>query len=127
MKKIMCAVLCILLAGTASMFAAEQTSGSYADGLIAGEAMAKGQGIHYLSGCLLGPVALIFPYIGTPDIPASMIMGKSGEYILGFKEGYTIKSRKINMKNAVVGCAASSLAYVAVWGVYIGMLGSVAY
>lgn len=107
-------------------------NGTYQEGLMNGEMMAKGNGWAFWSGCCLSPSgfgfvpAIVFA-VTEPSVPMEMVMGKSPEYIQGFRQGYINKARGKNIKNSLIGCGVGScLTTVAVYA-YVALVYTAAY
>jgi len=101
--------------------------GTYQEGLNFGKQVAKGNGLYFFSGCLLGVIGIVIPAVVEPEVPMEMVMGRSAEYIQGFRQSYISESKKKNVWWSVGGCAASSAAtgilYVVYFGAMLGMAG----
>lgn len=83
--------------------------GTYQEGLFYGEMMAKGNGMYFFSGCCLGAIGIVIPAVVEPKVPMEMVMGRSAEYIQGFRSGYIAEARSKNIRYAVYGCCTQSL------------------
>ena len=121
-RKVTSSMLIILLI-TVPLSAQNKTS-EYLKGKLDGEIMAKGEPIWFLSGCLLGGLGVILPYVIEPSVPMEHLMGKSDMYTAGFMEGYRQKAKKENFKYAVYGCVTTGVVYIVVYAVLIASIAS---
>lgn len=98
-----------------------RTPGTYAEGYRDGKQMADGKNIYFAAGFCLGAIGIIIPYVVQPDVPSSMLMGKSPDYARGFENGFKEETRKQNIRSAAwgygtccgVGCGVYWLLYAA--------------
>ncbi|HGE70588.1 TPA: hypothetical protein ENX78_07120 [Candidatus Poribacteria bacterium] len=84
-------------------------------GRIAGEQAGKSKtnGVAWMAiGCLGGLLGVIVAYIYEPSPPASLLLGKSPEYVAAFTDAYKNGAKSVQTKNAWTGCIVSTLLYV---------------
>ncbi len=88
------------------------------------EGMAKGakagNGAWFFSGCLLGVLGIILPYVIDPTVPVEDLMGKSSSYVLGYTDGFKESAKGANFKYAMYGCGVSAAAEVILYVIIIG-------
>lgn len=63
-------------------------------------------------GCLGGLLGVIVAYIYEPSPPASLLLGKSPEYVAAYTDAYKAAAKSAQAKNAWTGCIVSTLLYV---------------
>jgi hypothetical protein len=110
-------LLCVVLAPIAAAAKkAEARSEDYIQGRTDGEKDARGRGIWILSGLFLGPIGLILPWVTTPQVPATSLVGKSADYLEGYQDGYVSKVRPKNFLYSLAGfgITAATAAVVAI-------------
>lgn len=58
-------------------------------------------------GCVAGLLGVIIAYIYEPNPPATMLLGKSPEYVASFTDAYKASAKSSQTKNAWIGCLLS--------------------
>ena len=94
-------------------------------GRIAGEqaARANTNGTLWLAaGCLGGILGLIVAYVYEPNPPATMLLGKSPEYVAAYTDAYKTTAKSVQSSKAITGCIISAVA----WVVYVVVVVAVA-
>lgn len=84
-------------------------------GRLAGEQAGKSNvnGVAWMAvGCLGGLLGVIVAYIYEPSPPASLLLGKSPEYVAAYTDAYKSAAKGAQAKNAWTGCIVSTLLYV---------------
>ncbi|MGB9595139.1 MAG: hypothetical protein ACPL7B_02560 [Candidatus Poribacteria bacterium] len=84
-------------------------------GRLAGEQAGKSRtnGVAWMAiGCLGGLLGVIIAYLYEPSPPASLLLGKSPEYVAAFTDAYKDGAKSVQAKNAWTGCIVSTLLYV---------------
>jgi hypothetical protein len=85
-------------------------STDYFSGKMDGERDAQGKGIWFVAGlpgvcCYgVGLGGILFSFLVPPSPSQAALIGKSGEYIMGYTEGFQSKGRLKNAKYASLGC-----------------------
>jgi hypothetical protein len=103
-------------------------STDYISGKLAGERDATGRGIWFFAGlpgvCCYGiGLGGVLCSILIPPSPSEVVLiGKSGEYIMGYTEGYQSKGRWKNAKYASMGCALGTGITAAIYLLIVGSL-----
>ncbi|THB66029.1 MAG: hypothetical protein D6B26_03230 [Spirochaetaceae bacterium] len=86
--------------------------GTYSEGVMLGEAHAKGEGLYFLWGCLAVPLTgmlgFILPVVIEPKVPVEMTIGKSADFIRGYRESYVSNAKRKNIMLTAGGCATST-------------------
>jgi len=108
--------LLLILVIFATPLLAQQTTDEYLQGKLDGERDAKGNPLWFLAGAGCGIIGAGAAYLIKPSPPASALIGKSAEYVLGYTEGYKNKARNQNTTYACAGWAAFVLIYAAAGG-----------
>jgi len=105
-------------------------SSDYIRGKMDGERDAKGNGIWFVAGlpgvCCYG-IGLggnLCSFLLPPSPPEGFLIGKSGEYILGYTEGYQSKGRLKNAKHATLGCLVGTGIEVAFYVIFFLLMES---
>jgi hypothetical protein len=98
-----------LLSATPAASGRVINSTDYISGKMDGERDAQGKGIWFVAGLpgvcyCIGLGGIFISYIIPPSPPEVAFIGKSGEYILGYTEGFQSKGRLKNAKYASLGC-----------------------
>jgi hypothetical protein len=100
-------------------------SSDYISGKMDGERDAQGKGIWFVAGLpgvfcyCIGLCGIFISYVLPPSPPEAVFIGKSGEYILGYTEGYKNKGRLKNAKYASLGCLAGTAIETAFYVVFV--------
>jgi len=84
-------------------------------GRMAGEQAARASTngtIWLLVGCLGGIVGIAIAYVVEPNPPATMLLGKSPEYVAAYSDAYKQTAKGVQTSKAWTGCIAGTLAYV---------------
>lgn len=68
------------------------------------------------AGCLLTGAGVIGAYFIEPTPPAAKLMGKSPEYVAFYTDAYKAKSKNLQGRSALIGCAVGGCTYL---GVYV--------
>lgn len=97
-------VLLVVLSISMRPLLAQQESGpdTYLQGKADGERDAKGNVLWVAAGVLF-PWGNLAAYLMKPGPPAHAFIGKSSQYILGYKEGYKNKAALKNLKYSCIG------------------------
>ncbi|MBC8484844.1 MAG: hypothetical protein H8D45_02235 [Bacteroidetes bacterium] len=66
-------------------------------------------------GCLIGFVGVAVGYLIEPKPPQSALLGKSPEYVAVYTDAYQKKAKSIQGTQALYGCIANTVAWVAVY------------
>lgn len=74
------------------------------------------QNVWRLFGCVGGVLGVAGSYVYEPPPPASALLGKSPEYVAFYTDAYTLKTKNIQTRGAIEGCAVSTLAIGAFYG-----------
>lgn len=85
----------------------------YNQGWLDGQADAEGKGLWVLSGLLLGPIGIILPWVISPKVPGSRLIGKSVAYVEGYTDGYRQKAKPKNFLYSMIGFGVWAVAAVA--------------
>jgi hypothetical protein len=105
-------------------------SSDYISGKMDGERDAQGKGIWFVAGlpgvcCYgIGIGGILCSFLVSPSPPEAALIGKSGEYIMGYTEGFQSKGRLKNAKNASLGCLVGTGIELAIYVVFVIILGS---
>jgi len=83
--------------------------GDYAIGHLAGKSDARGNAFWIVPGCLCSILAPIVAVFIKPAPPASELVGKSAEYVLGYTDSYKKAARWKNVGWASLGCVGSGV------------------
>ena len=59
------------------------------------------------AGCLLGWVGILLGYVIEPSPPVARLVGQSPDYVMAYSAAYKEQARKIQGKQAMVGCAVN--------------------
>ncbi len=81
-------------------------------GRIAGEqaARASTNGTLWLAaGCLFTWVGLLVAYIYEPSPPATMLLGKSPEYVAAYTDAYKTTAKSVQSRKALTGCIVNAV------------------
>ena len=74
----------------------------------------------FAAGCVAPGLGTIASYVVEPTPPAGRLMGKSPEYVASYTDAYKAKSKSIQTRTALIGCAVgcgvSAAAYILVVG-----------
>jgi hypothetical protein len=81
-------------------------TGTFAQGKIDGERLAKGNVMWVPGGFIFNFFAIGYAYFYKASPPTYALIGKSAEYVLGFTEGYQNRIRTLNTRYACLGCAS---------------------
>ncbi len=76
------------------------------------------------AGCLLGPLGVLGSYVIMPNPPASMMIGKSAEYVAQYSDCYKEKSVSLQSKNAWWGCGVTGAVYIAYYALVMAAFSS---
>lgn len=109
---IIVAIVMSLLVFVTPIFA---QSGEIMKGRIDGEQSARSNvnGTLWLAiGCLGGLLGIAVAYIYEPSPSATMLLGKSPEYVAAYTDSYKMTAKKIQTNKAWTGCIAGTLLYV---------------
>ncbi len=83
-------------------------------GRIAGERDARANvngNLWLIVGCFGGLTGLIVAYVYEPNPYATMLLGKSAEYVVAYTDAYRTTAKSIQSKKAITGCAVSGAMY----------------
>lgn len=106
LKKVICPPLILVFISVPVLAQTAQQPSDYMQGKADGEAAAEGNFVWGAAGLLFGCLAVGYVYlIYSPSPPSSALVGKSGDYVQGFTEGYKKKMRKLNGSYALAGWA----------------------
>ena len=101
------AIFLVIVVFAAPLLSQEGTT-AFSRGKLDGEKAAKGDPVVWsLAGAGCGCFGLLGAYLITPNPPASNLLGKSPEYVLGYTKAYKDESRKKNLRYAFIGCLAN--------------------
>ncbi|MEW6685762.1 MAG: hypothetical protein AB1393_06095 [Candidatus Edwardsbacteria bacterium] len=70
-------------------------------------------------GCLFGAVVLVVAMVSEPSPKATMLLGKSPEYIAAYTDCYRHKAKSIKQNNALYGCLLGTGLSVAAYAILI--------
>ena len=87
-------------------------------GRIAGEQSARANvnGTLWLgAGCLFGLVALIVAYVYEPSPSATLLLGKSPEYVAAYTDSYKQTAKKVQSNKALTGCVVGTIATIGLY------------
>jgi hypothetical protein len=99
-------------------------STEYIRGKMDGERDAKGKKIWFAAGlpglcCYgIGVGGIVISFLVPPSPPEVVLIGKSGEYIMGYTEGFEKKGKLQNAKFASLGCLAGTAIELAFYGIF---------
>lgn len=115
-KRSVCLVLALLMAAGPVLAQQSRSSATsdYLQGKLDGERDAKGNPAWFLAGAACGIFGAGAAYFIKPEPPASALVGKSAQYVLGYREGYQNKSSGKNLGYACAGWAALVIVYVVI-------------
>ena len=99
--KLVALLLAITFLTTPLLVLADEGLNEYAQGKMDGEEDAKGNPLWILAGAGCGICGAGAAYLMKPKPPTSSLVGKSGDYVLGYTEGYQNKGRN---KNTMYAC-----------------------
>jgi hypothetical protein len=105
-------------------------SSDYISGKMDGERDAQGKGIWFVAGlpgvcCYgVGLGGILCSFLVPPSPPEAAIIGKSGEYIMGYTEGFQSKGRLKNAKYATLGCLAGTAIGTALYVIFVLLMDS---
>jgi hypothetical protein len=100
-------------------------SSDYISGKMDGERDAYAKGIWFLAGlpgicCYgIGVGGVLCSFLVPPSPPQASLIGKSGEYIMGYTEGFQSKGRLKNAKYASLGCLAGTAIETALYVIFV--------
>ena len=77
------------------------------------------------AGCLFGIFGLGAAYIIEPSPPATRLLGKPPEYVAVYTDCYRDEGKRIQTKNALVGCLIGEAAVLIIYA--IAFAGAVSY
>ena len=103
-RKVVCILMVMSLLAVPVM--ADQDMSEYMQGKIDGEMDAKGNPLWFFAGAGCGICGAGAAYLIKPKPPAANLVGKSGDYVLGYTEGYQNKARNQNTMWACGGWLA---------------------
>ncbi|MFC1475680.1 hypothetical protein ACFLQW_01605 [Candidatus Zixiibacteriota bacterium] len=112
--KVICILLSMLLVTAPVLAEGELTD--YQQGKVDGERDARGNALWFLAGAACGICGAGAAYLIKPKPPAGALVGKSGDYVLGYTEGYQTKARNQNTMWACGGWLAFVLIFAAAGG-----------
>lgn len=101
-KKIIVLLLVILIITTPLLTQELNSNDDYYQGKVDGERDAHGNLLWIAAGFLF-PYGNIAAYLIKPNPPVQAFMGKSAQYILGYKDGYQKKAALKNFKYSCLG------------------------
>jgi len=87
-------------------------------GRMAGEQAARANvnGTAWLAiGCIGGLLGVIVAYVYEPSPSATMLLGKSPEYVAAYTDAYKTTAKKVQTGKAWTGCIAFTVIYVAIY------------
>lgn len=87
-------------------------------GRMAGEQAARANvnGTTWLAiGCIGGLLGVIIAYVYEPSPSATMLLGKSPEYVASYTDAYKMTAKKVQTGKAWTGCIVFTLAYTALY------------
>ena len=87
-------------------------------GRIAGEqaARANTNGTLWLAaGCLFTWVGLLAAYIYEPNPSATMLLGKSPEYVAAYTDAYKATAKSVQSSKALIGCIVGTIVTVVLY------------
>ena len=76
-------------------------------------------------GCLFGILGLGAAYIIEPSPPATRLLGKPPEYVAVYTDCYRDEGKRVQTKNALVGCLIGEAAVLIIYA--IAFAGAVSY
>ncbi len=68
-----------------------------------------------VGNCVLGSVGLLGAVLYEPTPPASRLLGKSPKYVLVYANAYHAKTRRIQVRSAVLGCIGGVVVSTCIW------------
>jgi hypothetical protein len=119
-----------LLSATPAASGRVINSTDYISGKMDGERDAQGKGIWFVAGlpgvcCYgVGLGGVLFSFLVPPSPSQAALIGKSGEYIMGYTEGFQSKGRLKNAKYASLGCLVGTGIEVAFYVIFIILMES---
>ncbi len=116
-KRVLSLFLAIALIAV-PILAQQVESQPYLDGQRAAE-QNVGTAIWFVAGLFLSVLGFAMGYLIAPNPPASLLIGKSVEYVMAFTDAYKSKGKSMQGKWALIGCAVNA----ALWGVLILAVG----
>ena len=63
------------------------------------------------AGCCFTLTGVGVAYLVNPEAKGAGLVGKSSDYVLGYKDGFKKEQKKMNTKNAWIGCATTGILY----------------
>ena len=66
-----------------------------------------------LVGCVGGLLGVVVAYVYEPSPTATLLLGKSPEYVAAYTDGYKSAAKSVQTNRAWIGCVISGLAYIA--------------
>lgn len=114
-KKIISFSLIFIFLSIPVLAQAPQAPEDYLEGRKDGERDAKGSAGWIAGGVLCGIFTVIYVYaMSKPSPPATALIGKTQDYVLGYTEGYQKKTRSKNGMYALLGWTTWIVIYFAV-------------
>ena len=111
-------VMTVLIFSMPIVTLAQQTSVD-TDAVAAAEADAEADVnklLWFAAGCVAPGLGTIASYVVEPTPPAGRLMGKSPEYVASYTDAYKAKSKNLQTRTALMGCAVgcgvSAVGYV---------------
>jgi len=89
--------------------------GEIAAGRVAGAQAARASTngtMWFAAGCLFGWLGLLVAYVIQPNPPATMLLGKSPEYVAAYTDSYRMTARGVQTGRAWTGCIVGTIVQV---------------
>jgi len=95
------------------------SSSDYAEGRMAGESAATGSFLWFFAGFCCGCLGVGACYLfDKPTPPSSAFIGRSGDFVTGFNDGYRGKKKNRDAMMAWIGCGVSVIAGIIYSAIY---------
>jgi hypothetical protein len=102
------------------------SSSDYAEGRMAGESAATGSFLWFFAGFCCGCLGVGACYLfDKPTPPSSAFIGRSGDFVTGFNDGYRAKKKNRDAMMAWIGCGVAAVLNVIVYAMNPGTYSSV--
>jgi hypothetical protein len=93
---------------------AQQQASDYVQGKLDGERDATGSALWILAGVGCGCFGVLGAYVFRPSPPAERLIGKTADYVIGYRDGYKGKSANRNALYAAGGWLAFVVVYYSI-------------
>jgi len=116
LKKAICPPLILIFISVPVLAQTASQTSDYMQGRADGEAAAQGNAVWFAGGLVFGCLAVGYAYLlYSPSPPSAALVGKSGDYVQGYTEGYQKKMRKLNGSYALTGWSV----WLLIWSLII--------